>query len=228
VLQRLLEDGDEQQKATVLDEICNHLPPLCQDMFGNYVVQHVLMHGRPQDRHRVFEVVRDHVVEFSSKKFASNVIEQTLKRISADDRRALVDTILGTSGPEDEPNPPVLALMRDRYGNYIVQRALDYCLEMFPQSRRQLEVLRIRFRECKESLGKLNYGKHLLIYFAKFDKQISEYLGDVPSSGGDEDEIEGPSSSDVSTPAKASEALDADGASYSTQQRRAAAPKVVQ
>ena len=47
--------------------------PLChllQDQYGNYVIQHVLEHGRPEDKSKIVAEVRGKVLVLSQHKFA--------------------------------------------------------------------------------------------------------------------------------------------------------------
>jgi hypothetical protein len=53
-----------------------HVPP--QDQYGNYVIQHILEHGRPQDKAKIIERMKGHVLLMSQHKFASNVVEKCL------------------------------------------------------------------------------------------------------------------------------------------------------
>ena len=52
--------------------------PLYHTQFGNYVIQHILEHGRPQDKSKIIEQMKGHVLLMSQHKFASNVVEKCL------------------------------------------------------------------------------------------------------------------------------------------------------
>jgi pumilio RNA-binding family len=39
--------------AGILEEIHSHTEQLLQDQYGNYVVQHVLDHGKPEDKTKI-------------------------------------------------------------------------------------------------------------------------------------------------------------------------------
>jgi len=43
---------------------------LLQDQYGNYVIQHVLEHGRPEDKSKIVAEVRGKVLVLSQHKFA--------------------------------------------------------------------------------------------------------------------------------------------------------------
>lgn len=52
-----------------LSSACLHL----QDQYGNYVIQHVLEHGRPEDKSKIVAEVRGKVLALSQHKFARSV-----------------------------------------------------------------------------------------------------------------------------------------------------------
>lgn len=58
VIQRILEHCIDEQKQVILEEIKGSFSVLIQDQYGNYVIQHVLKHGRPTDRGRLMREVR--------------------------------------------------------------------------------------------------------------------------------------------------------------------------
>ena len=57
VIQRILEHCIDEQKQVILEEIKDSFSVLIQDQYGNYVIQHVLKHGRPTDRGRLMREV---------------------------------------------------------------------------------------------------------------------------------------------------------------------------
>lgn len=49
----------------ILDEIRKCTGTLIQDQYGNYVIQHVMKHGRPQDRQMVINEVKSRMLLYS-------------------------------------------------------------------------------------------------------------------------------------------------------------------
>lgn len=43
---------------------------MLQDQYGNYVIQHVLEHGRPEDKSKIVSEIRGKVLALSQHKFA--------------------------------------------------------------------------------------------------------------------------------------------------------------
>jgi len=46
---------------------------LSQNLYGNYVVQHMLEHGRPEDKKRILRIVTGKIMDFARNKCSSNV-----------------------------------------------------------------------------------------------------------------------------------------------------------
>lgn len=155
VIQRLIEYCASQQISTLLEEVLRNCPDLATDQYGNYVVQHVMEHSsRPGDRQMIMGIVRKGVLALSCHKYASNVIEKALACATVEERGALVTAIVGEPG---EAHPPLHTMMRDRFGNYIVQRVI--ALAQGPQR----EALLWKLHEQMPILKKSNtYGKHII------------------------------------------------------------------
>lgn len=60
--------GMENVIPHMLTVFCFHRP--LQDQYGNYVIQHVLEHGRPEDKSKIVAEVRGKVLLLSQHKFA--------------------------------------------------------------------------------------------------------------------------------------------------------------
>eukprot|EP00397_Hematodinium_sp_SG-2012_P007940 GEMP01007991.1.p1 GENE.GEMP01007991.1~~GEMP01007991.1.p1 ORF type:complete len:592 (+),score=142.73 GEMP01007991.1:167-1942(+) len=166
VLQRLIEHcTPPQQVAPILDEIARCIPQLSQDQYGNYVVQHMLEHGRSHDRRLILEVVRTQILMLSCHKFASNVVEKAILCSSFDERAPLLHAIVGE--PTDV-NPALLTMMRDRYGNYIVQRLLELAQDS------QREMLLWRLKDQVHVLKKFTYGKHIVQALEERESRLAQ------------------------------------------------------
>ena len=79
VVQRLLEHCHGPQKSGVLDELAADIPGLICDQYGNYIMQHMMVHGRPEDRAAVVRRVQSTLFTYAGHKFASNVVEKCLQ-----------------------------------------------------------------------------------------------------------------------------------------------------
>jgi hypothetical protein len=119
VIQRMLEHCDPSTKRVVLDELLDHILPLVSDSFGNYVVQHIIVNGEAQDRRQVVDVILEQLLPFSKHKFASNIVEKSLDCADQDQRQQILH---GLTAPDEKGITPVLGLMRDQYGNYVLRK----------------------------------------------------------------------------------------------------------
>ncbi|WKX98129.1 hypothetical protein Q1695_013653 [Nippostrongylus brasiliensis] len=163
VIQRVLEHCSEEQKRPVLEALHANMNTLIVDQYGNYVVQHVIEHGSNQDRDRIVQEVAGNVLRYAQHKFASNVIEKCLICAGGHHKTLLIDEVCGT--PND-PQPPILLMMKDQFANYVVQKMLDiadpvYRKKMMYAIKPHIPVLR-----------KYSYGKHIITKLEKyFQKQ---------------------------------------------------------
>ncbi|KAJ6502502.1 armadillo-type protein [Mycena sanguinolenta] len=124
VLQRCLQHLPEAQTRPLLDELLSDRVPLVmQDQFGNYVIQCILQSGRTEDKASIIAQLRGRLLFMARHKSASNVCEKALTNAEPEDRRALIEEIMAPPAKPEAPTPIVL-LMKDQYGNYVLQRAL--------------------------------------------------------------------------------------------------------
>ncbi|CAN8065366.1 unnamed protein product [Agarophyton chilense] len=154
VVQRILEHGALKQKAPIMSEIMSSISDLIKDQYGNYVIQHVVEHGTVAERSVIMKLVVAEVCQLSQHKFASNVVERCLQFGSLKEREILIEIlIVGEGGASASP---LTHLVRDQFGNYVVQRVLDVALT--PQRERVVSILRAQVPAIK----KYSYGKHII------------------------------------------------------------------
>ncbi|KAJ7449830.1 armadillo-type protein [Mycena latifolia] len=124
VLQRCIQHLPDVQTRPLLDELLhNYTIDLMQDQFGNYVIQFILEHARPEDKALVVAQLRGRLLYMARHKFASNVCEKALIHGDADARRLLIEEIMAPASKPDTATP-IVSMMKDQYGNYVLQRAL--------------------------------------------------------------------------------------------------------
>ncbi|KAJ2811606.1 hypothetical protein H4S07_001959, partial [Coemansia furcata] len=118
VFQRCIDFAAENQKSQLVDVIISQALQLVQDPFGNYVVQYVLDLNVSAFSEPLIRKFVDHICGLSVQKFSSNVMEKCIRIASPATRKMLVTPLLQREKLD--------MLMRDSYGNYVVQTALDY------------------------------------------------------------------------------------------------------
>ncbi|XVF20013.1 hypothetical protein REPUB_Repub11eG0161400 [Reevesia pubescens] len=161
VIQRILEHCmDPKTQSKVMDEILGSVSMLAQDQYGNYVVQHVLEHGKPHERSIIIKELAGKIVQMSQQKFASNVVEKCLTFGGPAERQLLVNEMLGST----DENEPLQAMMKDQFANYVVQKVLETCDDQ------QRELILSRIKVHLNALKKYTYGKHIV---ARVEKLVA-------------------------------------------------------
>ena len=158
VIQKILEhakrdSGSPLAKAMmpVVDEVCTNVRDLVMNQNGNYVVQHVMTNAGLKYTEEIVQNLKDIFPMLACQKFASNVAEKIYLAADMQTREYIIERI--TSGPPQETS--LLTMMRDQYGNYVVQKMLDSrdlcCKLLIPH-----------IKPHAASLQRTNYGKHIL------------------------------------------------------------------
>merc|ERR1719335_488408 len=112
--------------AAMMETITSNFELLSLDQHGNFILQHILDHGSPAQSAAVQSFVCDNVASFSTHKFASHLVEKCLMSATSTQRHALISAMLGSLQERDgELEETVLALMKDPYANFVVQKAYD-------------------------------------------------------------------------------------------------------
>jgi len=164
VVQRMLEHCEEPTRSAILAELHACAASLIVDQFGNYVTQHVIEHGADEDRGKLIALVTSQLSNFSKHKFASNVVEKSIEFGSKEERQKIVATVTAVN---DKGESPSLSLIRDQYGNYVIQKLLN----TLKASEREEFVEQIKAQIAL--LKRFSYGKQIaaiekLIYTSPF------------------------------------------------------------
>uniref|UniRef100_A0A0W0FA96 Putative ARM repeat-containing protein n=1 Tax=Moniliophthora roreri TaxID=221103 RepID=A0A0W0FA96_MONRR len=118
VLQRCIDHASDHQRIQLVNEITFNALTLVQDPYGNYVVQYILDLNDNRFSDAVIRQFTGNVCALSVQKFSSNVIEKCIRVAEHNTRKILIEELLNRTRLEK--------LLRDSYGNYCVQTALDY------------------------------------------------------------------------------------------------------
>ncbi|OBZ78988.1 Pumilio domain-containing protein C6G9.14 [Grifola frondosa] len=118
VLQRCVDHASDHQRIQLVNEITYNALTLVQDPYGNYVVQYILDLNDNRFSDAVIRQFTGNVCALSVQKFSSNVIEKCIRVAEHSTRKMLIGELLNRTRLEK--------LLRDSYGNYCVQTALDY------------------------------------------------------------------------------------------------------
>ena len=115
ILQRCLDVAEGRERATIVSEVCDHALVLSRDPYGNFLVQHVLSEDGAAVR--ICRNLLSSVSELALDKHASRVLEKCLAAAPPDTQEDMVKGVLFAEGV-------ARTLLRDPYGNYVLQRAL--------------------------------------------------------------------------------------------------------
>ncbi|KAG8165505.1 hypothetical protein KVR01_004057 [Diaporthe batatas] len=120
VIQRMLEEGTDDDKAFILEEFLRDAHRLVPDEWGNYVTQIVLKVGGPQARAEIIRLCIDQFLVYSKQKHASNVMEHCIELGEPEDRLEMYNLIMNTR--TEDGSGLLQAMWKDQYANYVVQK----------------------------------------------------------------------------------------------------------
>ncbi|KAI1807701.1 ARM repeat-containing protein [Daldinia bambusicola] len=119
VLQRCIDHASGEQKMWLITKITENATRLVQDPFGNYVVQYIIDLNETVFTEPLIQQFRGKISQLSRHKFSSNVMEKCIRCGNDDSKDMMVNELLAPGEME--------RLLRDSFGNYVVQTALDHC-----------------------------------------------------------------------------------------------------
>lgn len=152
VIQRIFENCTNEHDS-LLKELHHYTFNLIQDQYGNYVIQHVLEHGKPEDKSLVISKVMGQILNLSKHKFASNVIEKCVTNGTKVERQQMIDEVIQV---KPDGTSDLISMMKDQFANYVVQKMLDVV------DKDQHDLLISKIKPHLQSLKKFTYGKHLI------------------------------------------------------------------
>ena len=192
VVQRMLEHCTEEQKSeSLLPAIVEKTTELAINQFGNYVVQHSLQYGSEKYKKQILRELATEITSLATHKFASNVIEKCMAYCGREEKKIMIDKMLGKrsvssdsvleqeeDGTEEmKANEDYLPkLMSDQYANYVVQKLLEICDDD------QFDEFLSRIREHLPEMKKYTYGKHIVAHV----ERIVEKRGEPKSTTAEE------------------------------------------
>jgi len=171
VLQRCIDHASGYQKSDLIRQITAHSINLVQDPFGNYVVQYILDLNEPLFTTPMCEGFRGRIVELSKQKFSSNVIEKCIRCAEMSAKAMMIEELLVNVEDLEQ-------LMRDSYGNYVVQTALEFappemCISL-------IDIM----RPILPSIRQTPYGRRIQSKVQEREGRLAAYTGRVSSGHG--------------------------------------------
>ncbi|XP_022765407.1 pumilio homolog 4-like isoform X2 [Durio zibethinus] len=152
VIQKCIECVPQDRIQFIISAFYGQVAALSTHPYGCRVIQHVIEHGKPHERSAIISKLAGQIVKMSQQKFASNVVEKCLTFGGPEERQILVNEMLGST----DENEPLQAMMKDQFGNYVVQKVLETCDD------HNLELILSRIKVHLNALKRYTYGKHIV------------------------------------------------------------------
>ena len=170
VLQRCIDHASGYQKIDLVRKITNESISLVQDPFGNYVVQYILDLNDPTFTAPMCQQFKGKITELSKQKFSSNVIEKCIRCADMNSKAMMIEELLDIEQLEQ--------LMRDSYGNYVIQTALEFappelCMHL-------IEAM----RPILPSIRQTPYGRRIQSKVQEREGRLAAYTGRTASGHG--------------------------------------------
>ncbi|KAH9898788.1 ARM repeat-containing protein [Xylariomycetidae sp. FL2044] len=163
VLQRCIDHAVGEQKRWLIQRITENVSRLVSDPFGNYVVQYIIDLNDPTFTGPVVDQLIGNLGNLSRHKFSSNVVEKCLRCASDQSKKAMVEELMA-SGEMDR-------LLRDSYGNYVVQTALEHA--PYAQKQQLIETI----RPIIPAIRSTPYGRRLATKISSYENQSGSNSG---------------------------------------------------
>jgi mRNA-binding protein PUF3 len=126
IVQRMLEQPDDEIRGKVLTELYGVGPSLITSTYGNYVAQHVMEHGGDAGREWIIGVVAKDIRAYGRHKFASNVVEKCIEFGTEAHRKAILTAVLECDAASKMPGgnreDGLLGFIKCGFGNYVIRK----------------------------------------------------------------------------------------------------------
>jgi hypothetical protein len=164
IVQRCIDASQGQDRHMLVISVCSNALPLVQDAFGNYVVQYILGLRDIQSTTHIIHSLFGRLHLLARQKFSSNVVERCLQLTGPDERHKMMIELSDPRG--------IGELLRDVYGNYVVQSALSLANE------HQLQFMLDYIRPVLPSLRASGTGRRIAQKLEKKYPQLRAGGGD--------------------------------------------------
>ena len=161
VIQKVYDYSNDEAKSKILDEIYDKYIEICQDQYGNYVIQNILhkmQKGTCDDK--FFTALKGKIYEYSLHKFASNVIEACLGVGNEQQVKGIVKEML-IQDEESEDNEVIVNLVKDKYGNYVIQKMIEV------SDKEDKEIIIQRIVNLQATKKRDGFSKHVMNFIEK-------------------------------------------------------------
>lgn len=124
---------------------------LCRHTYGNYVIQHLLLHGSAEHRSRFVSIVVQQIRNTISDAMSTGVINTAFEVCDVDQRLNLALAVCSVSG--------ILTQLAQRRRGHLTVR---HVLEILPRNSTELDSARTQLMSARGSLSQTRYGRSVL------------------------------------------------------------------
>jgi hypothetical protein len=128
------------------------------------VIQHILEIDKGQNCVEIYNSINGKVYDLSIHRYASNIIERCLYFGTNEQKNDLIDEVLKK---EDNSNKSIISLVKDKYGNYVVQKMIENS-----NNAKKDEIIK-KIMNSSLSQKKEGYTKHVFSYIVKIGNKIN-------------------------------------------------------
>lgn len=163
-----------ENRENLVSFACENSIELVQDPYGNYAVQEIMNKWPEQNFEPLIAKVKSKVAQLSIQKFSSNVVEKCLQMSDVEQRNDIIIHIANVD--------KLVSVMRNSYGNYVVQKALNYATgeaKMALADAIYQSIPNIQDKKIRVKWAQILYHsiQNDLNFAEKYD--IEEYLDDI-------------------------------------------------
>ena len=161
----VLNNINDDDLDVMINVIIDNIDKLINDENGNFSIQRIITNLNENDyNNRIFCYIQDKIVKLSVQKFSSNVIETFLINIP-NYKDKIINKIKESNN--------IIILLSDKYGNYIIQKALSYA---------NIDDFNIMIKYIKNNIKTLKQTSHGKKIYDKLIKNYKQYLIDEDMS----------------------------------------------
>ena len=164
VFPKVLSNINEIDLDLMINGIIENIDKLINDENGNFSIQKIIKLDKNVYNTKIYNYIQDKISKLSVQKFSSNVIETIIINIP-NFKDKIINKIIESNS--------IINLLSDKYGNYIIQKALSYA---------NVDDFNYMIKYIKNNNKVLKQSSHGKKIYEKLVKNYKQYLVDEDNS----------------------------------------------